>query len=72
MKTNEIMKSSRKMMNGIAKVEKKFGEMQKSFEIEFDEVNRVGRGFYDYCDLYCPIMKKTFTVAHDGTISPMI
>lgn len=72
MKSNKNLKASKKMLNGISRVEKKFGQMQKTFEIEFDEINRVGRGFYDYCDLYCPILQKCFAVTHDGTIIPAI
>ncbi len=62
------MKASKKMLNGISRVEKRFGKMEKSFGVEFYECNRVGRGFYDFCDLHCRILQKTITVCHDGTI----
>lgn len=63
------MKASKKMLNAIAKVEKKWGELEKNFGIEPIEENRVGRGFYDFCELSCKILKLQIVVAHDGTIT---
>lgn len=66
------MKASAKMMAGIAKVEKKFGELEKDFFVETIEANRVGKGFYDGCGLYDKHLyggQYIAIVAHDGTIS---
>jgi hypothetical protein len=63
------MKASKKMLAAIAKVEKKYGELDKYFFVEWNEANRVGRGFYDGCRLTCNILQSVnIIVAHDGTI----
>jgi hypothetical protein len=64
------MKASKKMLASIAKVEKKYGELDKYFFVERYEVNRVGRGFYDGCQLTSNILQSVnIIVAHDGTIN---
>jgi hypothetical protein len=64
------LKVSSKMRKGIAKLERKFGKLNKRFFIERNEGERVGRGFYDGCKLTCSIIQSLdFVVAHDGTRS---
>lgn len=64
------MKASKKMLAAIAKVEKKYGELDKEFFVERNETNRVGRGFYDGCHLTSNILQNVnIIVAHDGTIN---
>lgn len=64
------MKASKKMLAAIAKVEKKYGELDKEFFVERLETNRVGRGFYDGCQLTSNILQSVnIIVAHDGTIN---
>ena len=66
------MKASKEMMAGIAKVEKKFGKLEKDYFVERDECNRVGGDYYDGCGLYSKILyggQYIAIVAHDGTIS---
>ncbi len=66
----EGLKISYKMKQGISRVEKKYGAMNRRFFIEHDECNRVGRGFYDGCQLTCDLVQsRNIMVAHDGTIS---
>lgn len=62
------MKSSKKMEATIAKMEKKYGKMNRDYFVEQIESNRVGRGFYDGCELTCDTIKSlSIVVAHDGT-----
>lgn len=62
------MKSSKKMEATITKLEKKYGKLNRSYFVEVRQENRVGRGFYDGCDLTCDILKNLhLVVAHDGT-----
>ena len=68
MKTTTL-KASYKMRKAIERVEKKYGEMKKSFFVEIYESVRVGRGFYDGCELHCSILQKTVIVNHFGEIS---
>lgn len=64
------MKASKKMLAAIAKVEKKYGELDKEFFVERLETNRVGRGFYDGCQLTSNILQSVnIIVDHDGTIN---
>ena len=63
------LKASYKMRKAIERVEKKYGEMKKTFFVEIYESVRVGRGFYDGCELHCPILQKTVIVNHFGEIS---
>ena len=64
------MKASKKMLAAIAKVEKKYGELDKYFFVERIESNRVGRGFYDGCQLTSNILQSVnIIVAHDGRIN---
>ena len=57
------------MLAAIAKVEKKYGELDKYFFVEWNEANRVGRGFYDGCQLTDKILQSVnIIVYHDGTI----
>lgn len=64
------MKASKKMLAAIAKVEKKYGELDKEFFVERLETNRVGRGFYDGCQLTSNILQSVnIIIAHDGTIN---
>lgn len=66
-KTN-AMKSSKKMEATIARMEKKWGKLNRDYFVESIESNRVGRGFYDGCTLTCDILKNLhIVVAHDGT-----
>lgn len=62
------LKVSAKMQKAIEKVEKKYGEMEKRFFVEAIPSNRVGRGFYDGCELHCPILGRTVIVNHNGEI----
>lgn len=63
------MKASKKMLAAIAKCEKQYGELEKDFFVEPIESNRVGRGFYDGCQLTCKILKSlSIIVNHDGEI----
>lgn len=60
------------MLKSIEKLEKRFGELEKKFGVEFDECNRRGAGFYDYCELSQPKWfggKVVAIVAHDGSIN---
>lgn len=69
MKNNIELKASSKMRKSVEKMERKFGKLQKNYGVEPIESNRVGRGFYDYCQLTSDILKSfNVTVAHDGTI----
>ena len=62
------MKQSKIMQATIERLEKEFGKLNKTYFIEVLECNRVGRGFYDGCDLTCDILKNLhLVVAHDGT-----
>ena len=64
------MKASKKMLAAIAKVEKNYGELDKEFFVERLETNRVGRGFYDGCQLTSNILQNVnIIIAHDGTIN---
>ena len=56
------------METTIAKLEKKYGKLNKDYLVETIESNRVGRGFYDGCTLTCDIIQSlNIVVAHDGT-----
>lgn len=62
------MKASYKMKQTIKRLEKKYGPLEKYFDVEYDEVNRRGSGFYDYCELSCKVLKSLhIVVAHDGS-----
>lgn len=61
------MKASYKMRKRIEFIEKKYGEMKKSYFVETDQSVRAGRGFYDGCQMIEPITKRGFIVAHDGS-----
>lgn len=64
------LKVSSKMRKAIAKLERKFGKLNKRFFVERNKGERVGRGFYDGCRLTFTFIKSlVFVVAHDGTIS---
>jgi hypothetical protein len=65
------MKASAKMKRSIAKLIKKYGELEVSYgveSVESVESVRVGRGFWDYAELHCPILHKDWTVNHTGEI----
>lgn len=63
------MKASKKMLAAIAKCEKKYGKLEKDFFVETIESNRVGRGFYDGCQLTCKIIHSLcIIVNHHGEI----
>lgn len=63
------LKVSYKMKKAIEKLEKKYGKLNKRFFVEMDESVRVGRGFYDGCQLTDDIIQsRNIFVAHDGTI----
>jgi len=58
------------MLAAIAKVEKKYGELDKYFFVEKNDTNRVGRGLYDGCQLTSKILQSVnIIIAHDGTIN---
>ena len=62
------MKISKKMETTIAKLEKKYGNLNKDYFVENIISNRVGGGFYDGCELTCNTLKSLhIIVAHDGT-----
>ena len=64
------LKISIKMKKSIEKLEKQYGKLNKRFFIERDERVRVGKGFYDGCQLTDDIIKsRNIVVSHDGTIS---
>lgn len=68
------MKVSENMMASIEAVEKVFSfgaVLEKTFGVEFDEVNRNDEGCYDWCDLHHPLdaENKYITVNYDGEIS---
>lgn len=61
------LKTSKKMQATITRLEKKWGQLNKEYFVEFYECNRVGRGFYDGCTLTSNIIKGLqIIVAHDG------
>lgn len=64
------MKVSKKMEKAISKVEKILGEMKKDYFVERDESCRVGRGFYDGCELSSPYYRggMAIIVNHNGEI----
>lgn len=63
------LKVSYKMRKAIEKLEKKYGKLNKRFFVERDERERVGRGFYDGCELTDDIIQsRNIGVSHDGTI----
>ena len=65
---NKTMKSSKKMEATIARMEKKWGKLNRDYFVEPRECNRVGRGFYDGCTLTSDILQNlNIVVAHDGT-----
>lgn len=61
------MKASAKMLAKIARYEKIYGKLNKDFFVEPIESNRVGRGFYDGCQLTCNILRSlNIIVSHNG------
>lgn len=66
------MKRSKKMEATIERLEKKYGKLNRDYFVEQIISNRVGRGFYDGCELTCDILKGLhIIVAHDGTYFEM-
>ena len=64
------MKASYKMRKAIEAYEKKVGPMEKHFFVESIPENRVGRGFYDGCQLTSDIMPSLNRIVnHEGEIS---
>ena len=62
------MKAAYKMKQTIKRLEKKYGKLNKEFDIEVFKINRRGGSFYDYCILTCSVLKSLhITVAHDGS-----
>ena len=62
------MKPSKKMEETIARMEKKYGKLNRDYFVENIVSNRVGGGFYDGCELTCNTIKSLcIVVAHDGT-----
>lgn len=62
------MKKSVKMEKTIERLEKKYGKLNRDYFVENIVSNRVGRGFYDGCELTCDVIKSLdIIVAHDGT-----
>lgn len=66
--SNGNYRASKAMLRSIEKIEKKYGKFIKKYDIEAIEENRVGRGFYDFCDMKCPYTNMQFTVSHTGEI----
>jgi hypothetical protein len=63
------MKASYKMRKAIEAYEKKVGKMDKNFFVESIPENRVGRGFFDGCQLTSDIAPSlNRIVSHDGQI----
>lgn len=68
MDDDENLKPSKKMEATIAKMEEKYGKLNRDYFVETIETNRVGRGFYDGCTLTCDTIKSlNIVVAHDGS-----
>ena len=66
---NTPLKASYKMRKAIERLEKKYGELNKHFGVEHIAENRVGHGFYDYCQLRCDVLQGLgFIVNHDGEV----
>lgn len=64
---NYELKASYKMRMAISRLEKKFGKLQKTYGVEVHPSNRVGKGFYDYCELRSDIFRGLgYLVNHDG------
>lgn len=64
------LKVSYKMRKSIEILERNYRKLNKRFFVERNKDVRVGRGFYDGCQITCPIIQSLeFVVAHDGTIS---
>lgn len=62
------MKASKRMEATIARMEKKWGKLNREYVVELNESNRVGRGYYDGCILTCDILKSLhIVVSHDGS-----
>lgn len=62
------MKASVKMQKAIARIEKMYGKLNKEYFVEQNPENRVGRGFYDGCELTCDILHSLkIVVSHDGS-----
>ena len=62
------LRPSKAMLATIARLEKKYGELEKDFFVEAIESNRVGGGFYDGCTLTDKrIQSLNIVVAHDGS-----
>ena len=69
---NMSHKASKKMLATIARMEKKWGPLEKSFFVEHLECNRIGRGYFDGCTLTSDILQSLrITVAHDGSFSQL-
>ncbi len=66
------MKASYKMTQTIKRLEKKYGKLEKTYDVEHDERNRIGRGFYDYCQLTDRLIQSfCIIVSHDGSYYKM-
>lgn len=64
----EAMKSSEEMEATIARMEKKWGKLNRDYFVKPIYRNRVGNGFYDGCILTSEILTNpTIVVCHDGT-----
>lgn len=62
------MKISAKMKKSIRRLTKKYGTFEINYGVEPIESNRVGRGFWDYAELHCPILKRDWVINHAGEI----
>jgi len=62
------MKASYKMRKAISRLLAKFGDLSIRYDVERDKNNRVGRGFYDFAVLHCPILQRTWIVNHFGEV----
>jgi hypothetical protein len=64
------LRVSKKMLASIARMEKKYGLLNKDFFVEHDECNRRGGNWADGCILTCNILQDLhIAVAFDGKIS---
>ena len=69
MKTTTALKVSSKMRKSIERLEKKHGELVKSYGTESDSRNVHNEKFYCYCELTDKYFKNfKMTVCYDGTI----
>lgn len=65
----KCLRPSKAMKRSIEKLEKKYGKFHKKFWVEALPENRVGRGFWDYCEMRDGVVRSLgFLVNHKGEI----